>query len=171
MDEPLVLKKERVTYLKSTFVQHKGDLVLTPTTLSFTIQKGLVHKQEETLFSILVANILNVRAKKAFAAGIDHLEILYRDGAKERKLLFQRGSVAQWASNAASIGHGGLMGRVEAISLANWEKAINVAKLANLHPNTQAETNKTPLDLLKGRLAKGEVFLEEYKALKEALED
>jgi hypothetical protein len=161
-----ILKKERLAYATAFLVDEKGDLILTATTLSFVVPPGLRRPHPAVRFAIPLRSIVNVRAKKAFAAGSDHLEIWYREGAQERKLLFKRFSFAQWANSLAPAGN---LGRLEPTTLATWESAITQAReraVSAMAPGA----GKAPVDLLKERLARGEITLDEFRAIRDALD-
>ena len=139
---PTILKREK---LKSgTWGQKKAWLVLTDSEIFFTTDEAPQPSGDGALWAIQLAAIHNVRAKKAFRAGIDVLEIEFTDTAgKSLKKSFERGSVAQWANAGTGTG------RVEANSLASWELMINNARLGRGASESQPAPQSVADELAK----------------------
>ncbi len=157
-----ILKQEELRSRKQ--LTGKGVLTLTEDDLRFTKKGGLLSKDQ--CLEVPLADIVNVRAKKAFGAGEDHLEIDYAaESGKTKRLLFSRFSMAQWASTVS--GGGGAMGRLEANSLSAWEDAINEARHRSA-PDS-AGTDLGDLEKLAELRDKGVITEEEFQAKKKQI--
>src|SRR5690349_8440689 len=117
MDGERLIRTEKV---KAGMLGGDGWLTVTSQRLVFGKSDQLGKKEK---WSAPLANVESVRAKKAFRAGTEVLEVLYRTekGRREQKS-FERFSVAQWANAGA--------GRVEQNSLAGLEQAVFAAREA-----------------------------------------
>lgn len=154
--EEKIIKKETVTYNKSAISKPKGDLVLTPTEIYFSVKKGIVKKIDEKVISISIPNIINVKAKKAFGYGIEHLELLFKEDGKEKKAVFEHISMASWV--------GGALSRAEALYFADWQKAIE-----DLREGKGKTSEFNDLEKLSDLKDKGIITKEEFETKKKQI--
>jgi hypothetical protein len=130
-----ILKKETVMLNKSVISKVKGDLVLTPSELSFHIKKGLINKTEEMYLSIPISSIINVKAAKAFSYGVEHLKITYLVNGKEVKSTFEHQTMVGLAIGAFS--------RAEPLYFTDWANMIEALRM------NEEKSNDNGLDELE----------------------
>ncbi len=112
------------------FAKHKGWLELTSRRLVFRRKEGAAPE-----FEVDLSAVVGVRAKKAFRAGVEVLEITYSDSAGKRQTkAFERMSWAQWA-NDVNAG----TGRAEANSFGSFERDIADARARLMNPTPAAQ--------------------------------
>lgn len=159
-----VVRAEKV---KDGMMGGNAWLTLTNERLVFTSKEDLGKGEK---WSTPLENIESVRAKKAFRAGTEVLEVFFRNtkGKRDHKS-FERFSWAQWANLGA--------GRVEANSFASFEGQIiqtREAKIAGATAPAQASPisaadSVAALERLVALHTAGSITDEEFQAAKARL--
>jgi hypothetical protein len=111
---------------------HQGWLELTASHLVF---RPIRPSGAKAAILLSLERIEGARAKKAFAAGSEELEVVYRDPNDKRQTVrFERGSWSAWASD--TLGNG--TGRAEPNSFAAFERDIASVRLTAINPTAAA---------------------------------
>lgn len=149
--EEKIIKKQKIRYRKGVIAWEEGELILYPKKLIFFGSKKI---------TIPLNEIENISVNDGFGQG----NIIISTGENEYKFFKNNSSMNTTAllfgMNVAA------MGDKKISDLEAWRQTIekyreNGSKLAD---------SSTPLQLLKERLAKGEISLEEYHSLKNVIE-
>jgi hypothetical protein len=116
MADQILKKEDKLDYLGGFLNRKRGSLVLTPASLSFI-------SKDSRLFDIPLSDITSVNPKKGVGNGVDHLEVLYTEDGKDKKVKLQHFSF---------ISSG--MGTLSRITLyfTSWEQMINDARFKKL---------------------------------------
>lgn len=160
-----VLRAEKV---KRGMWGGKGWLTLTNTRLVFSGSEDL---DQGVLWSVALDCVESVRAKKAFRAGTEILDVYHRDGDGVRQHeTFERTSLAAWANAASSFG----THRAEPNSFQGFETQIIQAREALVTtPTVSAASVQEDFTVRLERLAQlhrsGSLSNEEFAAAKAKL--
>ena len=147
-----IKKESGLTYKKGFFNSHKGSLVLTTTELSFL-------SKEKKIFSVLIKDILNSRAKKGLGNGLDYLTITYKEDDKEKTAEFEH--FAFIAGMAV-----GNLSQLKEPYFKSWETLIEETRLGkNVKPSGLDEIEKLAELKSKGHISEEEFTLKKKQIL------
>ncbi|HVW82513.1 MAG TPA: hypothetical protein VHC68_01015 [Candidatus Paceibacterota bacterium] len=118
MADQILKKENKLTYLGGFLRRKNGSLVLTRTSLSFEKKDGT------KVLDIPLADITSVNSKKGVGNGVDHLYVLYNQGARERQAKIQHFSIFTSGMGIAS--------RITPLYFASWEQMINDARFGKI---------------------------------------
>jgi hypothetical protein len=146
-----IIKKDKVTYYKNFIIRTSGELILTPTELSF-------QARNKKIFSIPVSSILNVRVFKGVGYGVDKMDIRYTDSDKEKIVKFEH------IFYMAAIQLGGAA-RLQQNYFSPWEQAIETARSAKQTP----VSDFSALEQLSALKDKGIITEQEFNTKKKQI--
>ncbi len=151
MSEQTIKKESGLTFKKGFLNSFRGSLVLTSSELYF-------ESKDKKVFSVLISDIENSRAKKGIGNGLDYLVIEYKEDGKSKKTEFEH---MAFVSGLAM----GNMSQLRETYFKSWETIIEETRMGK---NKKA-SGLDDIEKLADLKAKGHITEAEYEAKKKQI--